>query len=104
MASPMSVAAEPDIPTKCSVEMLVATSDIPMAHPPRLRPARKYPFAVPLRRAARSDTHITAPRNSAKTTRSVSESGMEDADGAAEGAMARRRMERRRGGGEGYGE
>ena len=71
------MAADPDIPTKCSVEMLVATSDIPIAHPPRFRPARKYPSAVRRPREARSDTKITAPRNRTKVIRSVVESGTE---------------------------
>src|SRR5512139_1297665 len=41
MANPAIPAPCPDMPTKCSVEMLAAMSENPMSGQTRLRPARK---------------------------------------------------------------
>ena len=48
-ASPV-VAPDPARPMKCSLEMLVANSDVPIANQPTLRSARKYSVDDRLRR------------------------------------------------------
>ena len=70
MANPAIPAPCPDMPTKCSVEMLAAMSENPMSGQTRLRPARKKSSPVLSLRLWYMLTPTTTAKNSTKIVRS----------------------------------